>query len=412
MAKKVDERINNHIAKCLSSSSSYLSEPDLKPLREALRTICGRIDFWHRTDAEVLKYQMFVAEAPHAVTWKEFDAFLAVWSSDQTTDTIAAWIASHSIETAKPHAAIGRELVEATVGRFFSKHRDANSAFDPKKARRHKMEAKSLLTVLDSLLFGLGDLDPDLLLRDWVPLSLLFTQFSSLADESPSSRREIWPQAQQILLRLARSWNGDSNTLIRAIFPHRLGEIFRTEGRGAQKLLKMLGDVAVDQLARTIPSRFKEPNFVEMVSRQSEGLGDIRSLLLKHDGPLWTGQRKAILAVLKGSKANPNVQQNAYAMLEWYGYLFQEEGVGTEASEAAQVVKAQREVILGLWAAVTADPFSRRYVHRLKQLPDKLRQLGVEVQLPSWWQFGVDGRIAEYAEEVQAHREAQDCASS
>ena len=38
-----------------------------------------------------------------------------------------------------------------------------------------------------------------------------------------------------------------------------------------------------------------------------------------------------------------------------------------------------------IWTAATAAPFTGRYVYRIQNIPDQLKALGVELELPSWW---------------------------
>ena len=87
-------------------------------LLAAMKALCSKLAVWFGGGAEALAHGMDIAEAPHAVTWKEFDLFTAAWRQSQTASTAQAWMAQHSAKVERSELEVYREVFAAALQRY------------------------------------------------------------------------------------------------------------------------------------------------------------------------------------------------------------------------------------------------------------------------------------------------------
>ena len=85
--QKLDTAVSENVQKAAASLGLNLEEADKKEIEKSLKAICSHVAAFMGLDPEGVAYQVNVAEAPAAVTWKEFEAFLARWQPQQVTAT-------------------------------------------------------------------------------------------------------------------------------------------------------------------------------------------------------------------------------------------------------------------------------------------------------------------------------------
>ncbi len=200
-------------------------------------------------------------------------------------------------------------------------------------------------------------------------------------------------------MKLVKEWPADLDLLlpaVRKIDPRAFG---RVDGKGKMEMGRKLNGIFDDRLAAEMAARFTERGFVENVVYGREKQTEIRSLFLDIHGALWTTQRKAVLAILRTAKANPSVQENAYAFLDWLYYIFGEK-VGLQDEAQAQSLASDPVVMQAVWKSATARSFEDRHAYRLRKLPNLIKDLGVDLALPTWWQPAIDNALAVYEKQA------------
>lgn len=102
------------------------------------------------------------------------------------------------------------------------------------------------------------------------------------------------------------------------------------------------------------------------------------------DGPLWKGLRQDALALLRRAKDEINIRMNALMILHWFDYKFHKES-GRDETILVEGLLKNSEVCLALWAAATVTPLNPRYVGELHDFPTRVKELGIILELPRWW---------------------------
>ena len=138
-------------------------------------------------------------------------------------------------------------------------------------------------------------------------------------------------------------------------------------------------------LATALKSTPIRQTFVNRVWTQDAGALQLRCILLAHDGPLWIGARKELLAVLKEAGTNQIVQENAYELLHWFGYLLKEQS-GTGDTDNLKKLLQEKECLDAIWNSATAKTLSPHATIRLNNLVVSLKKMDVNVDLPPWWE--------------------------
>jgi len=404
--QEVDTNIDKHIDESLAKSSgSKLDEPLKKALHRAMRRFCGHIDLWLGSTVDVVMYQASIAEAPHAVTWKEFDGLLKTWATDSTIYHLSQWIAEHARVQNASEGAVAMELTSASLDRYLSELKAADEAFVAKEKSIHRQQATIAFDLLKAMLLEVGDQIESLKSRDWLPLESVIENLAALADTVQLVHRAHWPRTERLLMRLVKEWPAYLDLLlpaVRKIDPRAYG---RVDGKGKKEMGSKLNAIIDKRLAAEMAARFKEAGFVENVVFRREKQTEIRGLFLDINGALWTTQRKTVLAILRTAKANPSVQENAYAFLDWLRYLFEKkEGLQDEAW--ARSLASNPDVMQAIWKSATARPFEDRHAYRLRKLPDLTKDLGVDLALPTWWQPAIAKALAIYEKQADYNKAA------
>jgi hypothetical protein len=410
--QEVNTNIEKHIDESLAKSSgSKLDEPSKKALNRAMRRFCGHIDLWLGSTVDVVMYQASIAEAPHAVTWKEFDGLLNKWATDSTSYFLSQWIAEHARAQNASEGAVASELTAASLDRYLSELKAADEAFVAKEKSIHRQQATVAFDLLKAMVLEVGDQIESLKSREWLPLESVIENLAALADTVQLVHRAHWPRTESLLMGLVKEWPASLDLLlpaVRKIDPRAYG---RVDGKGKKEMGSKLNAIIDKRLAAEMAARFKEAGFVENVVYRRDKQTEIRGLFLDINGPLWTTQRKTVLAILRTAKANPSVQENAYAFLDWLRYLFEKkEGLQDEAR--ARSLASNPDVMQAIWKSATARPFQDRHAYRLRKLPDLAKELGVDLALPTWWQPAIAKAIAIYEKQADYNKAADGEAGS
>ncbi len=119
----LDKRMTDCLDRALATQARESPDKD-KAQREQilriLRALRSSISVWEGADAKSLAYQADIAEAPRAVTQKEFDELFAAWRATPACATIEAWMSGHSSAVERDGSETYDEALAIGIDRYAS----------------------------------------------------------------------------------------------------------------------------------------------------------------------------------------------------------------------------------------------------------------------------------------------------
>jgi hypothetical protein len=380
---ELSKAIDTHLAATLTSHGLSLGPEERKEVVEVMKSLCSTVNIWVDGGAAHRFYQMDIAEAPNAVTWKEFERFAEAWERDATSKAAHQWMSQHSNEIEQPFPKVYREIFTATVQRYAETLRRADSVRVQAELTTLLEKSKTYFALLECLALDLGQVECAEKLSDEANLEVLFDTFASILNSTGVAHEKFKTRNEVLLLKFVEKWHGDNYPLIKTIRPyHQLEDRFRSQG--AQSLHRKLCKLVLVKYAQQMTGNFRQNGFVPRLSSKLEGTFEMRCLVLNENGPLWTDFRRSTLAVFDEAKSNFAVQNNAYELIYWFDYLLRNEK-GTLNATSAKNLILDKEVLDSIWAAATVHPLSQIGTARLKGFIELLESLGTSVGLPNWW---------------------------
>ncbi|MCX6855582.1 MAG: P-loop NTPase fold protein [Verrucomicrobia bacterium] len=396
--EKVSEEITKHIAKCEKIQSIDLSNIERDQISQGLTGIVGKLSLWSGDGVELIQSQISITESPQAVTWKEFDACRELCEKGALADQVKAWIVKHTMDQHCSESRVANELTRAALARYRDELHKADDAFNARQKGKHKQNAMFLMRLLEELVLRIADTIPALGSREWLPLTAIFGDLISLANAIRPVHTELWPRTERLLIGLAENWRGNLELLhrgVRSVDPSRSANIENVEDRRVALLLKKILDNRIAELAA---AGFGEARFVERMTMRSEETYEFQDMMIRPESGLWTTFKSKVLATLRQAKKNAIVQENAHAFLVWIEYLLRTgKSIGLAGAEK---IMGHHEIMPALWNAATVVPFSGRFAYRLRHLPNKTKECGVDLVIPAWWQPSIDETLKLYEREA------------
>ena len=148
------QAISEKVNAVISGLSTPSEHGDEENIAKCIGAIAGRLNAWRGTNPEILFYQFHLAEAPHAVTWMEFDSFVEEIGLDESSGSKAgAWIAKHSEELGQPNGQVFSELLSAAIGRRTDHQSRAADAMPGKEMNAELDQADRMLQIVELLMF-------------------------------------------------------------------------------------------------------------------------------------------------------------------------------------------------------------------------------------------------------------------
>jgi hypothetical protein len=380
--------VTKHVEKVDLSQNAKLSPAERAEIVRALMPLCSNISMWFGDGAEVQSYQMNIAEAPHAVTRKEFKEFCAAWEIESSAKGAKAWIASHAIKVERQSIEVYRELLDSVLDCYLTKLGQRENVQLEEERQPILKQAQALSAMLECLVFELGQLDtPDKKLRP-EELEILFEAVARNLQSSALATDNFCQRNEELLMQIIRRWQGDVSPLVDAILPYGHWGSRRYDGPNAQALHRRLSAAILPRLAAQVIGGLRESGYVHRIWTQSKEMLQIRCLFLAHDGPLWKDARKELLEAVKAVGSNRIVQENVYELLHWFYYgLTEKAGTGDAAS--LKKLFEDKELLDGLWAAATAKTLSPHATITLNNFVLSLKAVGISLTIPAWWDAAI-----------------------
>lgn len=341
-----------------------------------------------RMPANMAFYQLHIAEAPHAVTWKEYDNLVACFKEEKTPEAISAWIGSHAAKVERAEDDVFRGLLHAAAQRRSSA---LNEVVDIKIITDMDTaleSASTSMSLLENLVFSLGRLDQVAKRLGEEELGVLLKAMLDFQEWSSfkvlRSHRE---SAKAFLLRLFDAWTGDVVPLLR---------ILKASGSSREPLIgkhekalrAKLAAIAMPRFAHQTLQRFTEEGFVQRIFREDEGAYEARRLLLSVDGALWKGLRRGVLHVLDRAKGDPIIHRNALELVYRFDHMLRN-APGQQDTLAVEELLKNKRIARAVWKAAVVERLNPRMVGQLRGFPEILKNFGVTVGVPEWWSITI-----------------------
>lgn len=382
--EKTREAILEHINKTCQRVGISLEKTAQAEVEAAIFALASKVNLFTGLHGESISYQFNIAEAPAAVTWKEYDAFLQQWEANPATATINAWIGTHASQVQRPEDDAYREILRATVQRYAELLRRADNVLvEADKATLIK-QAESLLALLQSLVFELGGIHHAVKRISSVELEAIVDKFGSLAGAAMPVHTQFWPRNEAFILKLFDQWAPDVMPLIRIVRPYTGYRLRNFDGPATSELRKKLCAAVLPHFARQVLESFRQDGFIERISARDEDTVEQGGVLWDPNSPIWTSLRTETLKLLSEAAPNRAVQENAYELLHWY--VVQREGHAHGDLSKMQALLSDQSVFDAIWNAAIATPLAPRAVYQLRHLPKMVEQLKIKCEPPAWWQ--------------------------
>lgn len=382
---KLDKLISEHVDRTVKAQGVTLSDPERQQVIAAMTDLAERLDVWSGIRKENLVYQLHIAEAPAAVTWKEHDQFVATMAKMCTATAANQWIDKHAQSVSRSSSEVFIELFHATVrSRQEALSRVAEESTQ-KKMYPALQKADLLMKILEVLTFELENIcvtDKRLSASDFkiVLESLLY--YSGFTDLPVY--RKYRARESRYLRKFVQKWGAPVSPLIEVLEPYSDSFHRSFESKEAQEQYRVLADYVIPRFAKEILGRFGELGFVQNIVRRQGEVHNIKCVLLDVDGPLWRGLQTGVLKALRTADRDDGLHDNVYNLITWFDYKLRREQ-GYKDTEAAKKLLQDHKLGPALWNAVVARPLNPRAIGSLKEIAGRLETIGVNVRLPKWW---------------------------
>lgn len=381
-----EDRVGKHLTDALDEACRELGMELEAEKRVRIISVLQRIadstDVW-LNESKTLSYQIHVAEAPHAVTWKEFDAFRAAWEAKPESATAEAWMTKHAGVVGRRRNDIYLEVVDATIRSRDALLSQAGDAAIDSEVLALLQQADRLQTLLEQLIFSLGGHNSATKCfgEDQIK-QIIESLFRYAAWTVKNEDRTMRARERAFLRRFVTDWAGDVTPLLNVLKP--FSEMHEAMIRkDVAALRNELHALVVPRFAEQVISGLGEQGYVERVVRRGEGTFDIKCILLNVDGPLWHGLRPKVSTLLRQANENVNVQMNAFEMVNWFDYKMRSEA-GLSETQAAEKLLSTPWICRELWTAATAKPLNPRYVGPLRDFRQRIKKQGITLTVPHW----------------------------
>jgi hypothetical protein len=384
-----------HIDDIAAKCGVTLQNEQKQEILPLLEKLCSAQNIMLWLDADNLSYQLSIAEAPHAVTLKEFDELVAKWARSEEAKTVQIWIDTHVKRVSRLPVEIYAEIFHATVTRYAQLLHDGDTTLTTSNQATLIASATSVLNLLNALTSGLlqSGLHPGRLDSD--ALEFAFEKFASIVANTGLVHSQFRTQNDSYLPSILDNWQGDIEPLLTALKPYRHSPPYSFEQAPARDLYGKLCAKLVSKLVKQVVRNLAEADFGSRIFTEGSDTYNIRQSLISLQSPLWTECKAQALSVLKEAATNQNIQENAYELLHFFDYKLNEEH-GDNDEQQIKTLLSQKDIREAIWAAATAVPLSPLAARRLERLTKTLADQGNPLPYPAWWEETIKTATAAY----------------
>ena len=379
---RVSKMIKTHVQKTEKDLGSNLKEKERDHVESILRILAEQIDTWVGIREEQLMYQMRLAEAPAAVTLKEYDGFFSSLGEKANAQVFDSWISVHADNVGRTCQEVYSALFEITIHARKDFLGRAADSINKEGMLQALAQAATLLRVLEVLTFDLRKIverDYQLNAGDFKLVLSCFEEYVHFTNNQEDKDARL--KESDFLRCFVQNWKGSVLPLVEIIEPFSARR-HNLEGKEKEALYKMLSEIVITPFAAEILERLCEQGFVSYVRKTFP----VQVVVLDEDGPLWRGSREEVLKILRTAASDMSVYQNAYEILSWFDYVLRKEPEA--GSDAQRVIKilTDPEIAQAVWDAGTIRPLNPRAIGSIKSFPDNCKKFcKIDLELPHWW---------------------------
>jgi hypothetical protein len=403
--EKVDQEIAAHAEKCLTEIGIIdASGESMNWLQRAIRRICQHLDLWMGEGVQGVIYQATLVEWPRALTKQEFDEVTPLWKSKKSIPSVGRWIADHAEKQGLRITEVAGDLVILLVDRLKNCLRAADGAFTDREKVSNRAQAKRIQSFLEELVLRPAKFHADLHARDWIPVDLLISEMVKLAEARSPVHQELWPKNERILVELVGGWDARFEPLLDAA--RSVGRHGRhcVEGRFSTAIARQLNDIVDDHLSYQLIKGIDEADFIARIAYHRDGTKVMRELIVNPQSRLWMIHSGDFVAAFAKRRPTAGVRGNAYMLLEWIKHLLKDVDPGD--GKTGQAMAGNNDLMQAVWQAATFKPFLGSHAHMIREIPEKAKELGVALEVPSWWQPAIDEYLRSLEHEPKAKEDA------
>lgn len=383
--EEIKKLLDEKISKVAKDESRLNHISNMDELVNCVTSIAAKLNAWHGLDPDFMNYQFHLAEAPCAVTWKEYDTFLEHLDTNTISlEIVREWIETHTLNGHQTNEQVYSELLSATIKRRSHYLSNAAGAMPGRVMNDWLEKASDLLRVIDILFNELPLIAPKLHTPSNEHISEFFNQVGTYYHWRRTRAYRAARKEEEKVLKKLFSKNPDSVEPWIEIIGIR--DVYRRhEDHGDEwknliiKFRSVLHDRCSKWLIEQLPQRTE---FMRHVINDEKRGYIYKELFLDLKSPVWGKYRKRLLGSLKPKQGYTTLQNNAYELLSWLEYAVSETRI---ESQAARDVLAQTDFSSRLWKACVFEPLNPRAVGSLIDAHELLICLGVECKTPAWW---------------------------
>lgn len=374
--------LHSHIDEVSKKELVELTTKERDELISSVKTLCSSGGAGILVYEDNFAYQLQIAEAPAAVTWKEFDQCLSKWEAAPNKDFLKLWILEHAKLVERLEERVYHEVCRAVIKRYSDILQRADNVLLNQEKQPLIKSAERLFALIELLLLELSAIDSAQKRIGTNELEPLFETFARLANAVSSAHKGFRDRNEKLLIEILNRWVGDCGPLMEVLKPEYSHSVRHFELGAARELYDKLCAILWPKYARQVLESFHVSGSIERITIEEKNTFAARKVVLSPDGPLWKGLRTEVFKILSEAAKDLTIQENAYALLSSFDELLDKNpGPGIPLGV---LLLTDTEVANALWKAATASPLSPYGVVRLGAVAQYL-QKNASVNLPHWW---------------------------
>ena len=374
--------LNSHVDEVVKKEMVELTTKERDELICSLQKLCTSGGAGILVYEDNFTYQLEIAEAPAAVTWKEFDQFLSIWETSRTKDSVTSWISEHVKLVERSEERVHRELARGAIKRYADVLHRADTVLLEQGKQNYVAAADALIALIELLLLELSGIGTTQKRIGENELEALFETFARLANALSSAHKSFHDRNEKLLVEVLAGWAGDCEILMEVLKPHFPHSVGHFEFGRARELFERLCALLWPKYARQLLDSFRIHGSMDRITSEEKGTFAARSVILNSNGPLWKGLRTDAFSLLAEATHNSIIQENAFALLSSFDELLRNHpGPGIPVGVSLLI---DTDVARALWDAATVTPLTPYGVVRLCAVAKFMRQ-HASVTMPHWW---------------------------
>ncbi|MBI4027299.1 MAG: hypothetical protein HY360_20100 [Verrucomicrobia bacterium] len=385
--KKSEDKQEIFIAEKVKEVANKAGVKD-ETITQRLIRITSRIcSFSKALTGEDLRYQTLLAEEPHAVTWKEFDQFLAEWRKRPDQFDIPEWMRNQALSQDQSVERVFGELFESITHRRLQSFDKAAEGISKQAMKGPLTDAKDLLILLQKLTFDVGQ-------PESVHTLITAEQFAQATNmvrhyihfKNTPEYRECREAESAYLLRFVEAWKSGAQRILKDFNPW--SQDFLEPGvKAKEELCNAIVKIVLPRFTQSLLDRFRQLDFVRSIIPEGAA-SEEKQVLFDPNSHFWKKRRSDVLSLFKEAKTNSVIHENLYQFISMLGFHWKE-----RLDKNVEALLQDKEIVSAIWDGAVASRLNPRAFGSLKDFPDRLKaDFNIELSRPDWWNLPNEAR--------------------